>query len=49
MKKIILSILILLTALIAGAQKAWQKISDKGTKELNLDFKTLPPEYGMIL
>jgi len=49
MKKITLMVMILLTASLAGAQKAWQKITDKAIRELTLDFKIPPPEYGMIL
>ena len=49
MKKITLMVMILLTASLAGAQKAWQKITDKAIRELTFDFKIPPPEYGMIL
>ena len=49
MKKIIISTLILLTALSGVAQRAWQKLSDTGIRELAGNFKTPPPEYGMIL
>jgi hypothetical protein len=49
MRKILLSALILLTAVSIYAQGAWQKISDPGLKKIATDFKSPPAEYGMIL
>jgi hypothetical protein len=50
MKKIFSLILqSLLTLVLINAQQPWQKISYPGTKELGVNFKTPPPEYGMIL
>jgi len=39
----------LLTIVLLNAQHPWQKISNPGTKEIEVNFKTPPPEYGMIL
>jgi hypothetical protein len=50
MKKHLFLIITLLTIAVSiEAQKPWQKISDPAIKEVAANFKTPPPEYGMIL
>ena len=50
MKKVSLLLLSLLTLCITSAgQQPWQKFSDLSTREIAANFKSPPPEYGMIL
>jgi hypothetical protein len=50
MKKGIFFLLIILTTgIILNGQQAWQKISEPTIQEIISNFKSPPPEYGMIL